>query len=349
MEFADSNSGLAPFPFTACKSLFNAEFLSEIIVDSHRHYLNKQDAFYIIDDYFSHLTPKNADTLYIKAIESKKTLATATKILTHFHKINLKRTDVIIAIGGGLTLDIVAFCASIYKRGCDLWFIPTTIISIIDASIGGKTGINFGGIKNQIGSFYPANKVILDFKFLNTLPISEVRNGFAELIKMMIVSEREFFRQDFDFIRKNLSDYLIKAITYKLQISSKDLFDKGERQFLNLGHTFAHLLEVISDFKISHGNAVAKGIYLAMKLSMDKGLLSESSFRNILCFLKEFCVDIKLSKKERLRLKNEGNIILRSDKKVEKQIKLILINEISVEFAYIENSDELIDFILLNT
>ena len=326
---------------------FTFSFTSEIIVDKAVNYLSGDEGFYVIDDFFKINYHKG---ISIKADETTKNLTTVYTILEKLFSSSQKRSDKIITIGGGITLDIAAFCASIYKRGCELWFIPTTIIGMIDASVGGKTGVNFeirdNILKNQIGSFYPASKVILDFDFLQTLPEKEIKNGFSELIKMMIIFERDFFEKDFDFIRNNLSDYLLRAINYKLDICSKDLTDKEERQFLNLGHTFAHLIETVTDFRISHGDAVAKGLCLALKYSLDKGLLSDKCYHIIINYIKEFCNDIVLSTVEIEKLGLQGVDILFADKKAEQKIKLILVNDKSVEFFYVDDVRGLLDFVI---
>ncbi|MCL2063357.1 MAG: 3-dehydroquinate synthase [Candidatus Cloacimonetes bacterium] len=366
------------------KKVFNSDlpllFNTEIVVDKLNGYLFSEESFYVIDDFFLPLfdtTSKDIkhgieNKFFITALESNKTFSTVQKILDKMFSLNIHRNTKIVAIGGGLTLDIAAFCASIYKRGCELWFIPTTIIAMIDASIGGKTGVNIDSenigyrkekndfqnnienknkclkLKNQIGTFYPANKVILDFSLLKTLPENEIKNGYAELIKMMIIAERNFFNHEFGFIKENLSDFIIKAMKYKLSICSKDLSDKGQRQYLNLGHTYAHLFETISDFRISHGNAVAKGLKLALNFSLTKGLLSFENYNLFLSFLDEFCNDIQFSEIEIENIKNKGEIILISDKKADIKLKLVLVNNISVEFYSVENIQEIINFIIKN-
>ena len=328
------------------KATFPLSYTTEIILDTVENHLDVEGAFYIVDDFFyTRFRDKINDrrTFWFKANENNKSLATAQAILNKLSLSNLKRNDTIVAIGGGLTLDIAAFCASIYKRGCRLCFIPTTIIGMIDASIGGKTGLNHDNLKNLFGTFYPANRVILDFDLLQTLPVKEVKNGYAELLKMMIISDRDFFEHDFD-----TSEYLQKAIKYKLQICESDLMDRGIRQHLNLGHTFAHLFETISDFNISHGDAVAKGIVLTLRLSLEKQILSQKNYDRIVSCFYEHCNIVCFSDEEIRQIKNRGKEILNADKKNDKHVKLVLINDSGVEFWECEDVDGLVEFILSN-
>ena len=310
---------------------FLVEYNTQLILDRIDNYLHYNNAFYVVDDYFKHLFINKKNVFFVKATEENKNINTVNLILDQLFSNGLNRKDIIIAIGGGLTLDIAAYCASIYKRGCLLYFIPTTLIGMIDAAIGGKTGVNYKNLKNQIGSFYPAHKVIIDFDLLKSLPEREIRNGYAELIKMMIIFEREFFNKDFNYIRDNLLEYIKKAINYKACVCAKDLTDKNERQLLNLGHSFAHLLETVSNFRLSHGEAVAKGLYLALKFSYQKNVLSEIMYRKILTYINEFCANIEILPDEIERIKQHGEDILLADKKNDETFKLILVNDISVE------------------
>lgn len=330
---------------------FQLTFKTNIIIDKIKNHLADSNSVYIIDDFFytdfkDLIAVENV--FWLNATEKNKSFKTVEKITDFFIKRNVKRSDCIIVIGGGLTLDISAFCASVFKRGCELKFFPTTIIAMLDASVGGKTGLNYKNLKNNIGTFYPAKEVIFDFEFLKTLPAKEFNNGYAELIKTMIIFDRDFFNYDFSFIEKNLSEFIFKAVKYKLQVCETDLSDKGKRQFLNLGHTFAHLFETVSDFTITHGDAVAKGIYYALLLSLKNNLLSQDNFSVILKYLTEFCELKPFTEQQLNRIKSSGERILCSDKKNENVLKLILINNKTVDFFYVNNVVDIVDFIEKN-
>jgi 3-dehydroquinate synthetase len=329
---------------------FENNFHTHVVVDSIDN-LPAQNVFFVIDSFFKdYFSQKllHQNVFWLDASEVNKDMSIVTKILYRLSASNLTRHDTIIAIGGGITLDIASFCASIYKRGCGLILYPTTIIGMIDAAIGGKTGVNLGNIKNQLGSFYPAQKVVLDYESLKTLPDIEVKNGFAELIKMMVLFYRQFFTQDFSYISKHLHEYIFHTIRYKIDICSSDLRDTGERRLLNLGHTFAHLFETISDYRIPHGMAVASGLRLALQLSVEKGICPIGLADKVNVYLGEFCSKLELSNAQRARLKVDGATILSKDKKADKHVKLVLINEVACEMHDVEDVKALIDWIAGN-
>lgn len=328
------------------KSIYTNSYETILSIGSLKNHLNLTNSFYIIDDYFKEKVSDNNQIYWFHALEGNKSLRIAEEILQQMIVKNIKRSDTIIAIGGGITLDIAAFCASIYKRGCRLCLIPTTIIAMIDASIGGKTSLNLNFLKNQVGTFYPAEEVIIDFTLLKTLSDVDIKNGFSELIKIMIIKERSFFEHDFNKIEHNFQEYLFKAIKYKIEITEEDMTDKGYRQVLNLGHTFAHLIETASRNTISHGEAVAKGLYLAIMLSYKKGLLSYLNSEKILSYLKRFCHNYLLYPELINEIKKSGSNILLADKKSSEKVKLVLINDISTQFYHIDDVDYLIHTIV---
>lgn len=197
----------------------------------------------------------------IKHGEDNKDLSTYQEILNVLSEKEFTRKDVVIALGGGLTSDIAGFAASSYMRGIDFYIIPTTLLSQVDASIGGKVAINFNGYKNQIGAFYQPKKVIIDPDTLKTLDKRLLLEGLAEVIKMSLTSNKNLF----EYIENNdaLSDleYLIlEAIKIKKDIVEKDEKENDIRQILNFGHTVGHALELLSNGKLYHGEAVAIGM-----------------------------------------------------------------------------------------
>ena len=332
---------------------FTREYNTRIIIDSLKNHLSKKNCFYIIDDFFQQSIPHNERIFWLHALEEEKNISIVGRIVDKMLTENIKRADTIVAIGGGITLDIAAFCASIYKRGCSLTMIPTTLIAMIDAAIGGKTGVNACSYKNQIGSFYPAAEVIIDFTVLQTLPEKEIKNGFAELIKIMIIKDRTFFEQTYDDILMNLHEYIIKAIRYKIEICQYDFTDKGERQALNLGHTIAHLIETISNNQISHGDAVAIGLWVILQYSQQKKLLSKENKDRFLSYLSHFCNVNSLSIEILEEIKNKGVNILQADKKASELVKLILVNDICVEIHEVDSIDEfiesMVDIVIINS
>ena len=192
---------------------------------------------------------------------------------------NFNRSDLLIAVGGGVTGDVAGFVASIFKRGINFINVPTTLLAQVDAAVGGKTGVNSVFGKNLIGSFYQPKLVISDTAFINTLPKKEMVCGFAEILKHSIIKDKNFFK----WLEKNSKLILSKnsnALTYAIKKScqikiffvTKDTNEKGLRMTLNFGHTFAHAIEIKNNYSknITHGEAVLTGMILAIKLSILK-------------------------------------------------------------------------------
>ncbi len=222
----------------------------------------------------------NDPVFLFEAEEENKNLFKIQTIYNFFRENKVNRSTMIIGIGGGITTDITAFAASTYMRGCRLILIPTTFLGMIDAAVGGKTAVNFRGIKNNIGTFYPAEKVIIIPEFLQTLPEKEMKNGWTECIKISLIKKSGLY----DLLKTDKKiniDKIRSTLILKAGICENDPEDRGERRLLNLGHTFAHVLETASNYKISHGNAVAIGIRTAAKLSFKMGLISRCDFIKI--------------------------------------------------------------------
>ena len=201
------------------------------------------------------------------------------------------RNDTIIAVGGGIIGDFAGFVASILKRGTNFINIPSTLLSQVDSSVGGKTAINSSRGKNLIGSFYQPKLVITELSFLKSLPKRELVCGFAEILKYSLIRDKSFFR----WIQKKskiilegkdsvvLRHAIVKSCKNKIYFVSSDEKETGKRMLLNFGHTFAHAIEAASNFskKINHGEAVLIGMFLAIKLSVRKRLCSNLTLREI--------------------------------------------------------------------
>ena len=167
------------------------------------------------------------------------------------------RNDLIIAVGGGVVGDLGAFVASTYKRGIDFINVPTSTLSMIDSSVGGKTGIDFNGVKNVIGTFYEPKLVLIDFDTLKTLDERNYNNGLVEALKMGLLFSEELINL-FNNPKENIEKIIIKSIEYKIKVIEQDEFELNERRILNLGHTFGHAFEISN--KCLHGEGVAKGL-----------------------------------------------------------------------------------------
>ncbi len=252
---------------------------SRILLTEREELLLKNSALTVFDGNTS-LLFKNRNpefSLVLPPGEAAKSWSSVDRILKRALAVSLGRDSLITAVGGGVVTDIAAFAASIYMRGCRLLLIPTSLLAMVDAAIGGKTGIDFGGAKNLVGTFYPAHEVYICPELLQTLPDGEYRAGLAEVIKHAMLDPGE---QDglWDILvnRRNdiltrqdsvLNEMILKAVKVKVRIVTTDLQEEGQRAFLNLGHTFAHAMESATDFcRVSHGEAVAWGILKALEL-----------------------------------------------------------------------------------
>ncbi|WP_096013251.1 3-dehydroquinate synthase [Campylobacter lanienae] len=273
-----------------------------------------------------------ADEKYVITIadgEEYKNLATIEDILEQLFVSRLDRSSTIIALGGGVISDMSGFTASIYERGIDFITIPTTLLAQVDASVGGKTGVNNKFGKNLIGSFYQPKAVYCESRFLKSLPKREFAAGIAEAIKMAIMFDREFF-EFFESCDINNQDDLTKIIKrcveLKAMVVSQDEREKGLRAVLNYGHTFAHVIENELNYKgLLHGEAVAIGMNMANRLAVNLGLLSVKEFDRIENLLIKFDLPTKYKIKDENAFYNAFSLDKKSENSV---IKFILPNGI---------------------
>lgn len=234
--------------------------------------------------------------LTVEAGEPSKNLASVQQIVQAALDQKLTRNAVFYAVGGGVVCDTVGFAASIFKRGARLVLLPTTLLAMVDAAIGGKTAVDFGGAKNSLGSFYPAEKVLVCFDTLRTLPKAEFKNGLAEIIKIGMINEKKLFQlimreppERFFTPTAILKEAIFMSIAGKTKIVEKDFHEQNIRMFLNLGHTFAHALEALTAFNfISHGEAVGWGIAQELNLGVQLGLTDAAYAEMITALLKRF-------------------------------------------------------------
>ena len=217
--------------------------------------------------------------------ERAKDISSALDSINYLAQIKADRDTLLIAYGGGSVSDHVGFVASVFKRGIKYINIPTTLLGMIDASIGGKTAINIGSLKNQIGTFYQPSKVLIDFNLIDTMPDSVINDGLGEMFKYAILDGHDMLEYFQDYLDSRNSELLnsliLKCADIKLGIVSFDERDQGLRKTLNLGHTFGHAIESDSQNKISHGEAVINGILMVSYLSFKKGSLSKEDLKQI--------------------------------------------------------------------
>lgn len=232
--------------------------------------------------------------IVISAGESSKSWQTIEYIIKELLKLNADRHTFIVGFGGGVVTDITGFVASIFMRGISFGFVSSSLLSQVDASVGGKNGINLAGYKNIIGSFDLPKFVICDSTLLKTLDDQQLRNGFGELLKHAIIKDKELFknlyanatkllqRKDFDLIDESI----YRSLQIKASVVNNDFLEKGERKILNFGHTFAHAVE--NNSNLLHGEAVAVGMVFATKFSNKKEWLSDNDSCRIEELIKRF-------------------------------------------------------------
>lgn len=213
----------------------------------------------------------------LKAGEGVKDIDTVMAIERAMMEAGLSREGLVLSIGGGITTDIGGFAACIYKRGVRFANVPTTLLAMVDAAIGGKTGVNLDGYKNMVGIIRQPEFVYIDPAFLKTLPEREIRCGLAELLKTFLLADAALFEDAVAALPEVLPEHILAAGRIKAQIVEEDPFEKGRRTILNLGHTFAHAIEKLSSESIPHGEAVAIGIVLACRLSDKLGVSEDGA------------------------------------------------------------------------
>jgi len=224
--------------------------------------------------------------------EEYKNLKTVESILNRLFELKFDRKSTLVALGGGVIGDMTGFAASIYQRGINFIQMPTTLLSQVDASVGGKTGVNNSFGKNLIGSFYQPKAVYIDPKFLDTLPKREFSAGLAEVIKMAVMFDGEFFEflENNDlFNKENRVKLIAKSVELKANVVKLDEKEKGLRAVLNYGHTFGHVIENLTDYKkYLHGEAVAIGMVMANRLAVKLNLLTKEEEQRIKSVLEKY-------------------------------------------------------------
>ena len=279
--------------------------------------------------------PLPTPNVIIEAGENSKNYSSVEKIISTASENNLSRDCTFIALGGGVVCDLTAFTASIYMRGCKLVLIPTTLLSMCDASIGGKTCVNFRYTKNLIGTFFPANEVLICADTLKSLSNKDFTNGLAEVIKHCFLTENDelfnILARSKDKIMARDAEVLSKIVSLSLEVKKsyveQDPYDRlGIRAALNLGHTFGHALESLSRMQCTHGQAVAWGIGRAAQASYEIGLCTEEFANGINKLLAFYGYDInyRINRSDWLDYKFH----LSKDKKVQNNIpKFVLIKD----------------------
>jgi 3-dehydroquinate synthase len=283
----------------------------------------------ILNEFYSYKGKMNC--YVVKQGEKSKSYLELNKIYSCLLKNNYGRDTLMIAIGGGVTGDLAGYAAATFMRGIQLIHIPTTLLAMVDSSIGGKTGINFENKKNMIGTFYQPKLVLIDPDFIKTLPKREIISGLGEVIKYTFLADEQFFLfalENLDKVAQSSSDEVLRQFIYtsasiKAAVVSQDEKESGIRKILNLGHTFAHSFETNLKFKIKHGEAVIAGIISSLFLSQKTGLISNQDLNYYLRLPLKVKLPLLLKKPD---IENLYNVMLYDKKNRDGKIKFVLVS-----------------------
>ena len=318
-------------------TIFVGEKLEDFIAERLR-----DKRVYIVTDsnvykFYRELLERLSDKICVfESGEESKNYETLLKIYDFLIEKGADRYSCVVGVGGGVVGDIAGYAASSYMRGMGLYHVPTSLLAMVDSSIGGKTGINYHGLKNIVGSFYQPNDVFIDVNFLKTLPDREYISAFAEVIKYGIIMDIELFEfleRNIDVLKKRdlkaLKIVVEKSVKDKVKVVEGDEKERGQRAILNFGHTFAHALESVTNYeKYLHGEAVSIGMIKAMKISEKMGLISKDDIDRVETLLKGFGlpvdIDIEIDASKFLE------IMLRDKKNKNSSLRFILTKGIGI-------------------
>lgn len=234
-------------------------------------------------------TEKAIEIIEIESGESEKNITTCVEIWSALTELGGDRKSVIVNVGGGVITDVGGFVASTFKRGIDFIHVPTTLLSMVDASVGGKNGVDLGSLKNQIGVINVPKMVVIDSQYLETLSQIEMRSGLAEMLKHGLIFDKEYWKQFLDLNALDFADFdtlIRRSVEIKNEIVMQDPTENGIRKALNFGHTLGHAIESYylennSKKTLLHGEAIAIGMILESHLSLQKNIISSDEYSQI--------------------------------------------------------------------
>jgi len=254
--------------------------------------------------------------------EASKNLSTLSDLLEGFAEAQLTRSDLVVALGGGVTGDLAGFASAVYLRGIPFVQIPTSLLAMVDASVGGKTAVDLKAGKNLAGSFHQPKAVFCDSAFLDSLSPERFREGAAESLKCGAIFEEALFEQmeAGGLFNEDRDGIIARCIRHKAEVVERDEFDRGDRQLLNFGHTPAHAIEKLSEFRIPHGEAVAMGMALMTRAAEKRGLCPTGSALRMEKALKTLGLPVQCP----YTAKDMASIALSDKKRTGKSIKLVI-------------------------
>lgn len=286
----------------------------------------------------------SVDSYVFQAGEENKTLDTVKNLYEHLIKAKFDRNDVLFALGGGVVGDLVGYTAATYLRGIRFIQLPTTLLSMVDSSVGGKTGVDFDAYKNMVGAFHQPKCVYMNLSTLKSLPKEQFSSGMAEVIKYGYIKEVSFYqwlKDNHDSIMDQnyevLCEMVYRSCLCKKEVVERDPLEKGERALLNFGHTLGHAIEKLMNFKLYHGQCIAIGMVAAIYMSAKRGLLSFHEVEDSISVIKSFGLPVGVNGLDI----NEIIAATKNDKKMEAgKIKFILLKKIGNAIIESDVTDE---------
>lgn len=272
----------------------------------------ESDSVFVIDENVFRLYQQkfnciNRERIYLmKAEENRKNMQTVMEIINFWKSLGVRKNYKVYCFGGGITQDVTTIASNLYLRNIEWNFFPTTLLSMCDSCIGGKSGINLVQYKNQIGVFYPPRKIFIDTSFIDTLTRQDYLNGWGEILKFSLTKDPAFYDEIKSLKQyipcENIARYIHMGLQVKQEIIEQDEFESDLRRVLNYGHTFGHALEAYTNNKIPHGEGVIWGIDAANFLAMKEGLLSPAIYQDVKDFIKRAFIqnEIEISKPDEL-------------------------------------------------
>lgn len=283
------------------------------------------------ENVFEHHSTKfdGYQTIRLKAGEEHKQQHTVDKIIGQLLQFQADKETVIVGVGGGVITDMAGYAASIYKRGVRLVLVPTSVLAMVDASVGGKNGVDVGCYKNMVGTVYQPDQLLFDYHFLDTLPEAEWVNGFAEIIKHACIKNAALFDElatgNIALFRENkvlLANLIERNVAIKTEVVLNDEFETGDRKLLNFGHTIGHAIE--TSYNLTHGHAVSIGMVAACCISEEINNFYSVEKQRIVQLLQQYQLPVKL----RVDKEKVWDILLMDKKRSNDSMNFILLDSI---------------------
>lgn len=332
---------------------YGSEGLTSLVQQLNKH--EYSSLFVLVDEnteqhcltrFLAHTELNPTSVLVMQAGEENKHLSTCEKLWNELSSLGADRNSALINLGGGVVTDLGGFVACTFKRGIDFYNIPTTLLSMVDASVGGKTGIDLGALKNQIGIIQEPQQVVIDSQWLSTLPLEEVRSGFAEMLKHGLIADANYWGKLKGLVNLTpevLSPYIKPSVAVKSEVVKEDPYEKGLRKILNFGHTLGHAIESYflvtpSKQRLLHGEAIAIGMVLEAYLSIECCGLSPEEAKEIKLVFQQFYPQVEIKEED----VDAILALLRHDKKNKAgRINFVLLTKIGIPAIDVQVPQEL--------